>query len=632
MSIMESARKCFMGIKSRQSGTCSAPVPPIPENDINDKSKIQVWSHAARRYDINDQNDKSQPGEHLLYSLLVNDLAGLEALATALDGTDRVALDVETTGLDPRTNRVRLLSLGVNTIDGGTFAYLVDCFEVDPAPLWERLAEKELIIHNAAFDLRFLAQHGFVGGKVRDTMLLAQMLAAGTNERCSLAACSIRFLGRTLDKAEQLNDWTGVLTGSQLEYAAADVAVLMPLLDVLEARIREAGMDQAAEIEFRCLPSLIWMARQGVGIDRATWQARAIQAGEEAGKIREMLDQQSPRRPGDLYDSSWNWDSPAQVKEALDIAGCRLESTGDDALAAVEHPLADLLRKYRLARKRSTTYGAGWLDHVADDDRVYPGWRQLGASSGRMSCSDPNMQQLPRGDYRSCVVASVGRLLVKADYSQIELRIAAKISGDKALLDAYRAGEDLHIRTARNVLGIQEVTKQDRQLAKALNFGLLYGMGANGFRIYAKSQYGLDLSDAEARRYKEAFFKSYPGLAAWHSRVRTRKGTETRTLAGRRLVLNDKTPDTIRLNAPVQGTGADGLKLALALLWERRSQAFDAFPVLAVHDEIVVETDADKTGVAAAWLKAAMVDAMAPLVDPVPVEVDVKVARTWGGD
>jgi DNA polymerase-1 len=199
-----------------------------------------------------------------------------------------------------------------------------------------------------------------------------------------------------------------------------------------------------------------------------------------------------------------------------------------------------------------------------------------------------------------------------------------------ALLEAYQRGDDLHTRTARNVLGIEDVTKQDRQLAKALNFGLLYGMGARGFRQYARGQYGLDLSEGEARRYRDAFFKSYPGLAAWHRRVRSEKATQTRTLAGRRRLLDDKTPDTHRLNTPVQGTGADGLKLALALLWERRDQVPGTFPVLAVHDEIVVEADAGRADAAAGWLKAAMVEAMTPLIAPVPVEVEVKGGPTWG--
>ena len=203
---------------------------------------------------------------------------------------------------------------------------------------------------------------------------------------------------------------------------------------------------------------------------------------------------------------------------------------------------------------------------------------------------------------------------------------------DESLLEAYQRGDDLHSRTARNVLRIEEVTKQHRQLAKALNFGLLYGMGARGFRQYAKGQYGLDLSQAEAVSYRDAFFKTYPGLAAWHRRVRSQKATQTRTLSGRRRLLDNTTPDTHRMNTPIQGTGADGLKLALALLWERREQAPGAFPVLAVHDEIVVEADADQAEAVVLWLKAAMIEAIAPLVEPVPVEVEVKVARTWGGD
>src|SRR5262249_44548710 len=192
--------------------------------------------------------------------------------------------------------------------------------------------------------------------------------------------------------------------------------------------------------------------------------------------------------------------------------------------------------RHRDASKRATAFGEAWLeDHLAADGRVYPSWRQLGAHSGRMSCSEPNMQQLPRGDHRRCVAASPGRVLVKADYSQIELRIAAKVSGDEALLAAYRASEDLHIKTAKNVLGVAEVSKEHRQLAKALNFGLLYGMGAKGFRHYAKTSYGVELTEAQAVSYRAGFFKAYPGLARWHQAVgRWRDQAEaTRTLHGR---------------------------------------------------------------------------------------------------
>jgi DNA polymerase-1 len=248
-----------------------------------------------------------------------------------------------------------------------------------------------------------------------------------------------------------------------------------------------------------------------------------------------------------------------------------------------------------------------------------------------MSCRSPNMQQLPRGDYRRCVRAPEGRVLVKADYSQIELRIAAKITSDPAMLDAYRQGLDLHTLTARQLLGKQEVTKADRQIAKSANFGLLYGMGAKGYRMYARTNYGLEMTEAEAARYRQAFFAAYPGLARWHAQTRQRRATESRTLAGRRRLFDEKTPDTHRLNSPVQGTGADGLKAALSLLWQRRDQAPGAFPVLAVHDEIVLECPIDLAEAAAVWLRQAMLDGMAPLVEPVPVEVEVRTAPTWGG-
>jgi len=246
-----------------------------------------------------------------------------------------------------------------------------------------------------------------------------------------------------------------------------------------------------------------------------------------------------------------------------------------------------------------------------------------------MACVSPNMQQLPRGDYRRCFVAPPGRVLVKADFSQIELRIAAKISGDKALLDAYRRGDDLHTLTARRILGVENVTKEHRQLAKAVNFGFLYGMGSRAFRTYAKANYGLDLTEDEAGRYRAAFFRAYPGLKRWHNSV-PNSPQDTRTLTGRRVL--GVVRFTEKLNLPVQGTGADGLKRALALLWERRADAAGAVPVLAIHDEIVVECDAGAADAVGDWLRRAMLDAMTPLIDPVPVEVAVTAGRTWAAE
>jgi DNA polymerase-1 len=429
----------------------------------------------------------------------------------------------------------------------------------------------------------------------------------------------------------QRSDWSGTLTDKQLAYAARDATVLRPLLEALLKKIAEAKLERTAEIEARCLPAVGWMASKGVAVDQPAWIALATKAREEGASLREQMTQLAPVPPGDMF-ATWNFDSPADVTRMFAALDIPIEDTTDETLAAIEHPTAGLLRRYREATKRLTTYGERWLRNF-HDGRVFAHWNQLGAeASGRFSCSEPNLQQLPRDPaYRRCIIAPAGRVLVKADYSQIELRIAAKVSGDKAMLRAYQSGEDLHTRTARIVLGVEDVTKEHRQVAKSLNFGLLYGMGAPGLRVYAATNFGVKLTDEEAVSYRAAFFKSYPGLRSWHQRTGKTKDNAiaTRTLAGRRRL--DVTRFTEKLNPPVQGTGADGLKMALALLWERREQMPGAFPVLAVHDEIVVEADAGQADAAAAWVKQAMLDAMAPLIDPVPVSVDVQVSSTWGG-
>jgi DNA polymerase-1 len=462
-------------------------------------------------------------------------------------------------------------------------------------------------------------------------MLLSQIVYAGQHVSHKLADCSERELGKGLDKTEQQSNWSRDLTPAQLAYAAADVDVLLPLHEALDAKVRDAGLGDVAALEARCLPAVVWLSRSGVAFDLPTWNALAAEAGADAHRLAAELDAVAPSAGQPGMFGGWNWDSPQQVLQALAAVGCVLESSDDDHLAKADHPLAALLRKYREARKRCTTYGKEWTKHVAGNGRVYASWRQIGAASGRMSCSGPNLQQMPRGRYRRCFRAPPGRVLVKADYSQIELRIAAKVSGDRDMLAAYQKREDLHTLTARLLLGRENVSKEDRQVAKSANFGLLYGMGAKRYRDYAKSNYGVEMSEEQAQAYRAAFFKAYPGLQAWHRRIgRTGdRAIETRTLTGRRRLGVQRF--TEKLNTPVQGSGADGLKLALALLWERREQLPRAFPVLAVHDEIVLECDQDQAEAAGQWLKQAMIDAMQSMLDPVPVEVDVKAGPTWAG-
>jgi DNA polymerase-1 len=217
-------------------------------------------------------------------------------------------------------------------------------------------------------------------------------------------------------------------------------------------------------------------------------------------------------------------------------------------------------------------------------------------------------------------------VLIKADLSQVELRAVAQIAPEPRMIAAFERGEDLHTLTARAVRGTSDITKQDRQAAKAINFGLIYGMGAERLRQNARDEYGVDLSPEEALAAKKAFFAAYPGIKDWH-RCMPENPVDTRTLMGRRR--RGVTNFTDKCNTPVQGSAADGLKAGLALLWETRERVPGACPVLCVHDELVIECDEDRAEQAKEWLVDCMVRGMSSVVDKVPIEVEATICRDW---
>ncbi|MDP9406193.1 MAG: DNA polymerase [Actinomycetota bacterium] len=569
----------------------------------------------------------------MLPDLLAADALGVD-LETAGDGKDAA--------LDPRRGRIRLVQLATREQ-----TYVIDAFAVDVsalAPLFDGASGPPLVGHNLGFDLGFLHAAGLPippGDRLFDTMLASQLLDGGRNlntkvpDPCggaqhgkpatvgyhTLAAVAHRVLGAALDKAHQTSDWSGELTHDQLGYAARDAAVLPPLRDALDFALAEDGLERVAALEFAALPAVVWMEATGVPLDVPAWTALRDAAAVELVAAEAEL---AAALPGVKPDS------PTQLIAALASLGVDVANVQEATLSAVanRHPAVGLVLRRKLAKKKVATYGDGYLKHVRDDGRIHAGYRLIGAASGRMACGSPNMQNIPRDpDYRRCVRPAPGRVLIKADYSQIELRIAAAVSGDEAMLAAFREGEDLHAKTARAVLG-HEPSKQDRQLAKALNFGLLYGMGAPRLRAYAQNDYGVALSEADATRFRVTFFDTYAGLRRWH-RSHPDGALDTRTLAGRlrRGVENY----TEKLNTPVQGTGADMIKLALGRLWADRAAAPSAVPVLVVHDEIVLEVDAADAEAAAAWITAHMHAAGAELLSDVPVAVEAEVVADWSG-
>ena len=616
-----SAAETHVDTYSGKSPYTSAYEEKIPENG------------STRVYDPN----VSTPHE-----LLTTDAELATALPT-LCAAEVLGLDVETTGLDPRADRLRLVQLATQER-----VFLIDAATVDLAPLASVLAGSAVLVgHNLSFDLGFLRAAGLPipdGDRLFDTMLASQVLDGGAQAigatvpepsgatsrggkrqklgYHTLAAVAHRTIGVVLPKEQQTSDWSSSLSAEQLAYAARDAAVLLPLRDALEGALVAQDLRGVAALEFAALPAVVWLEAAGVPLDVADWAALRDEAAATLAALEAEL---AAALPG------VNVDSHTQLIGALANLGIAIPNVQEATLRAVagRHPAVDLVLRRKDAKKRVSTYGDSYLRHVDPaTGRIHASYRLIGAASGRMACRAPNMQNIPgEAAYRRCVRPPAGRVFVKADYSQIELRIAAQLSGDAAMREAFRAGEDLHAKTARAVLG-REPTAHDRQLAKALNFGLLYGMGAPGLRAYAQDGYGVALGEEEAARFRQRFFQAYPGLRAWH-RAQREGETTTRTLSGR--VRHGVSRFTEKLNSPVQGTGADILKGALGRLWADRSAVPSAAPVLVVHDEVVVEVDADEAAACAAWLTAHMTAAGAAVLADVPVVVEARVVADWSG-
>ncbi len=543
---------------------------------------------------------------------LVTEAHQLEGLLPYLMAGPVVGFDLETTGLDPHQHRPRLLSLSTEQETYLLDLFVLPCLEL-LRPLFEASQGPVLVGHNLKFDLTFLMKAGIwpEGRRLWCTGLAHQVI----HHQARMPALADLVPG--LDKRLQTSDWSGPLSEAQLTYAARDTQVLLPLYCQQQGEVQRLRLERVLEIESRALPAIAWMGLMGVPFDPERWLSQAKNAESRAQEVLKRLD--------------WrvNWDSPRQVLEALRRAGLQLSDTREETLARYrEHPIVAALLSYREHKKRSSTYGPSWLESLHPlTGRIHPSWHQIGAESGRMSCSRPNLQQVPRTpEYRACFRAPEGRVLVKVDYSQIELRLAAQIAPEPRMQQAFQRGEDLHTLTAKLVTGRSEPSKADRQLAKALNFGLLYGMGAESLRTYARASYGLNLTPQEAEELREAFFRAYPGLKAWHRR-QPEGEAEVRTISGRRRVTSRYTE---KLNTPVQGSGADGLKLALARLYESRHEAPGCFPVLAVHDEVVVESPYNRTTAAHAWLTRAMQQGMESILTEVPVGVEAGVYEDWG--
>jgi DNA polymerase I-like protein with 3'-5' exonuclease and polymerase domains len=563
-----------------------------------------------------------------------------------------VGLDTETTDLDPYTSRLRLIQLAttdrVYIVDFDHFAN-GDANEA-LAPL-RRLLEAPRpikIAHNAKFDAKFIKHNlGVDLGGLFDTLLASQLVGAGDiEERHGLETVASRYLNEAVDKSERLSNWNFELSEAQLEYAARDAAILLPLREKLIDRLKSESLVKVAQLEFECVMPVVDIELAGFFMHKERWldqlsivEKRRVELAEQ---LQQVLAEESSQ--GSLFGGPQrediNLDSQQQLTKALTRLGIPVpDSTRNWKLQplAAEYPIIGTLLEYRTVQKALTSYGENMIEMINPvTKRLHADFRQIGAPTGRFACTNPNIQQVPHSvEYRRCFSGyPEGRKLIIADYSQIELLILAEFSGDRGFIEAFNSGADLHRVTAAQVFNasLDQVTKEQRDFAKRLNFGVVYGIGAQRFALMT----GLSVPDAEnvLRRY----FATYRQLDTYLREAANRAVSErqARTASGRlvrfRYDENDRQQISMTQrngkNTPIQGTSADILKRALRLLRDELRET-NAKVVNIIHDEVVVEADADEAADIAEKVERLMRVAGEEYVKTVPVKVETEIADEW---
>ena len=601
-------------------------------------------------------------------------LQGIEHLHT-LDGADFVAFDVETTGLQPKYGGLRLLQLA--TFDQAPV--VMDCWSFSDED-WMVLEqffsqERAWLAHNASFDLGWLQEHEiYPEGTVLCTMLASRILTNGLpNMKHGLQHVVKRHLGFEISKEEQKSDWSGDISTSQLEYAAKDVVILTQLYKPVVQKMAIGALMPAWQLECKALPAMAQLWRTGLPFNKESLlqliEDLDIEHVEIGDKFIEDFDaalpeehklhrnvlgqikfQTKPGKKGGKPDPEvFNLNSPVQLlkkftallnKQPVDNKTGKA-SASKSALqeyVADHKVVADYLRWKRVEKRRQMAETL--LKTYSEDGFIRASYMQLGADTGRMSCMSPNLQQIPRDQrFRACVQAPTGWQLVVADYGQMELRLAAAEAADPLMTQVFQQGKDLHTITATQIYGVKEedVTKDQRQVSKSANFGLLYGSGANGLRNYAATM-GIQMDIDEAKEVREKFHAAYKGISKWQQQnaraadaAKDNPSIRIRISGLRRFLPGENNKLTTRCNTPIQGAGAAVLKLTLGKLWPLlKSDGEDVVRLAGVvHDEIILLVREQHAELWAAQLQGVMEDAEAQWLGDIPPLAEAKVGLSW---
>ena len=602
-------------------------------------------------------DDLSGPGR---YELVATE-AQLDAWVDKLRSAELIAFDTETTSIDAMRADIVGLSLAVET---GEACYIPVAHDFPGAPaqlprelvlaklkpIFEDPARPKLGQH-AKYDINMLSHYGIVLQGLKHDSMLESYVWNATATRHDMDSLARKYLGYETVKYEEVAgkgakqiSFSQVDLDTACRYAAEDADItlrlhraLWPLLEHVP-RLRSVYED----IEIPLVPVLAGMEQRGVLIDVASLRLQS----QQLGKRMLELQQQAWKTAG----HDFSLDSPKQLQSVLfDELGLPAKlrtptgqpSTNEEALEAIadEHPLPRLILDYRGLAKLRSTYTEKLAEIVNPrTGRVHTSYHQGAVATGRVSSSDPNLQNIPvRTEegrrIRQAFIAPPGWKVMAADYSQIELRIMAHLSGDEGLMRAFQEGGDVHRATAAEVFGLapEEVSANQRRAAKAINFGLMYGMSAFGLA----RQLGVDRG--EASDYMARYFARYPGVHAFMDATREQAHRDgyVETIFGRRLYLENLTnrnqalragAERAAVNAPMQGSAADIIKRAMISVAAWLKGRDDAHMLMQVHDELVFEVHED----AVDEVRAAVVARMSGAAElRVPLLVEAGVGANW---
>ena len=628
--------------------------------DMEFKTWLSELLSNATEIETSQQESKTEKPKVNYQTILTQEQ--LSSWLKKLDSAELFAFDTETTSLDYMQAQIVGLSFCVSE---GEAAYLPLAHDYSGAPkqlardtVLEQIrplledADKAKLGQNLKYDMSVLANHGIeLKGIQHDTMLESYVLDS-TATRHDMDSLALKYLGhKTIHFEDIAGKGKNQLTFNEIEvekaaiYAAEDADITLRLHNTLWPKL--SGINTVKTlyetIEVPLIPVLSRIERNGVLIDAAMLSKQSKQLAKGMADIEQQA--------FDIAGGKFNLGSPKQIQEilyqrlglpVLKKTPTGQPSTSEDVLQdlALDYPLPKLILEYRSMSKLKSTYTDRLPEQIdPDTGRVHTSYHQAVASTGRLSSTDPNLQNIPiRSEegrrIRQAFVAGEGKKIIAADYSQIELRIMAHLSEDKGLLDAFAGGQDIHRATAAEVFGIEpeQVSHEERRRAKAINFGLIYGMSAFGLARQ------LGISRGDAQTYVDLYFERYPGVKAFmdQTRATAHDSGYVETVYGRRLYLPEinssnrqrrQYAERTAINAPMQGTAADIIKMAMIETdrWIQTSGR-DIKMVMQVHDELVFEVgDADleqcKTHIEKSMTSIAKLK--------VPLQVDVGLGSNW---